>query len=130
MDLQDLLHLLIQEAGPRGSTFAGRVIPRGEQPSLRDILTRPAQESPDAEGMGAALASGTLLLPKPKPFMNLGKQPVKGFAEEAFKYELPVRVSLPSGEVFEDVVKGLNRGHAMARARSNWEGAGIEALKR
>ena len=130
--LDMLISLLSQQAGPRGSTFAGRVIPKGQNPSLEDLLARLPTESPDAEGMGSAAllaaGSGQLLLSAPKPFMKLGKQPVKGFSEEMFKYELPVRVTLPTGETFDDVVKGLNRGHAFARARSNWEGLPIELL--
>lgn len=53
-----LLQQLMQQAGPRGATFAGRVIEPGTQPDLRTLMTRPPTESPDAEGMGGL---GTLM---------------------------------------------------------------------
>lgn len=67
------------------------------------------------------MAGSPLLLAPPKPYMKLGKPPARGYQVEQFPHEVDVRVKLPSGEYFEDSVKGLNRGHAIARARSNWE---------
>lgn len=59
--LEALLQQLMQQAGPRGATFAGRVIPQGQTPDLRTLMTQAPTESPDAEGMGgAALAAGPL----------------------------------------------------------------------
>ena len=119
--LEILMRLLAQEAGPRGYTMAGRVVPQGQTPSLRELMSRPPQETPDAEGFGALLAGSPLLLAAPKPYMKLGKPPVRGYHAERFPHEVDVRVKMPSGEYIEDTVKGLNRGHAIARARSNWE---------
>jgi len=39
-----------------------------------------------------------------------------------------VRVTLPSGEVFEDAIEGMNQAHALERARRNWEGARVDAI--
>ena len=60
--LQGILKQLMGGAGPRGATFAGRVIPQGQTPNLKELLTQTPQESPDAEGMGgiATLAAGGL----------------------------------------------------------------------
>jgi hypothetical protein len=109
------------------ATYAGRVASPGED--LRSILTRLPTESPDAEGMGgAALAAGGMLaLPKPKPYMNVGK---KGYFESQYPFDLEVRVTTgANGEAIIDNIKGLNRGHAAARARSNWAGSPIEYLE-
>jgi len=59
--LETLIQLLSQVAGPRGSTFSGRVIPQGQTPNLRALMTQQPTESPDAEGLagaGASLATG------------------------------------------------------------------------
>ena len=37
-----------------------------------------------------------------------------------------MKVTWPDGQVHEDEVRGLNSGHALFRARSNWEGAKVE----
>lgn len=50
-----------------------------------------------------------------------------GFVEQAYKFIAKVRVHLGK-QSFTDEVKGLNPGHAVARARMNWEGAVIEYL--
>lgn len=62
--LQDVLKQLMGGAGPRGATFAGRVIPQGQSPNLKQLLTQPPQESPDAEGMGAIMAGASPLAGK------------------------------------------------------------------
>ena len=125
---ENTLKQLRAQAGPRGATYVGRVVEPGSTETSTEILSRLPVESPDAEGLGtAALAAGGMLaLPKPKPFMNLG-QPGKaiGYAGEKYGHTQKVRVSLPGGETFVDEIKGMNKGHALARARSNWEGAGI-----
>src|SRR3990167_454653 len=48
-----LLELLQQQQGPRGRTFMGRFIPPGQQPTLSQVLSRPANEPVEGEGMGA-----------------------------------------------------------------------------
>jgi hypothetical protein len=50
------------------------------------------------------------------------------FAEQKYRFELPVRVTWPDGTSHTDVVKGLNASHALKRAQFNWEGAKIEPL--
>lgn len=50
--LEALIQQLTQRAGPRGSTFAGRVIPQGQSPDVVALLSQLPTESPDAEGMG------------------------------------------------------------------------------
>ena len=54
--LETLLQLLSEQAGPRGSTFAGRVVPQGQQPDLKTLMTQLPNESPDAEGLAGLLA--------------------------------------------------------------------------
>jgi len=53
--LTDIILQLQQQAGPRGSTFAGRVVPQGQYPSLTELLMRPPTEPVEGEGMGGAL---------------------------------------------------------------------------
>jgi hypothetical protein len=62
---------------------------------------------------------------KEKKPMNLG-EPAQAYDESKFPYSQPVKVTWPDGTVHEDEVKGLNSGHALARAKSNWEGAKVE----
>ena len=52
----------------------------------------------------------------------------KGFSTEAYKHIARVKVHFPDQQSFVDEIKGLNQGHAIARARSNWPGAVIEYL--
>ena len=47
----------------------------------------------------------------------------KSYSEQRFKTSIDVRVTLPDGITHEDSVKGLNEGHALARAASNWPDA-------
>jgi hypothetical protein len=47
-----------------------------------------------------------------------------------FSHHQPVKVDLGGGNIFEDSVRGLNRTHAMERARRNWPDAkAIDALE-
>jgi hypothetical protein len=65
----------------------------------------------------------------PDSLMGFRKQgPQKGYDETNYKYELPVRVTYPDKDVFEDGIKGLNKAHALERARRNWPGATVEPL--
>lgn len=57
MDLRHAMMGLAEQAGPRGYTFAGRVIPQGETPDLKKIMMQPAVDVPDAEGMGYLAAA-------------------------------------------------------------------------
>lgn len=51
-----------------------------------------------------------------------------GFNEQRYKFEQDVKVTFEDGSVHYDTVKGLNKGHALARARENWEGLKIEPV--
>ena len=54
----------------------------------------------------------------------------KGYHETNYKHEQKVRVHFEdTGDKFEDAIKGLNKPHAMERARRNWPGAKIEPLE-
>ena len=47
---QDILNQLLQQAGPRGATYAGRVV---QQPtSVAELMAQRPTDSPDAEGLG------------------------------------------------------------------------------
>ena len=59
----------------------------------------------------------------------------KGFHEQKYKTTIKVRVKLKK-EPWQDKpsemtehVKGMNEGHALARARSNWPGAAVVKVK-
>lgn len=52
----------------------------------------------------------------------------KGFSAERYPHTQWVRVSHPGKPPFVDAIKGLNAGHALARARVNWDGAEIAAI--
>ena len=51
----------------------------------------------------------------------------KPFGANRYPIELDVRIDL-DGDVFEDTIEGLNKTHAVERARRNWPGANIEAI--
>lgn len=53
----------------------------------------------------------------------------KGYEEQNYKFEQPVLVSIEGQKPFQDQIKGLNREHALERARRNWEGADIQAIE-
>lgn len=53
--------------------------------------------------------------------------PQKSYTESNYKYETPVKVTWPDGKVIIDGMKGLNRPHALERARRNWPDAQVEA---
>lgn len=54
--------------------------------------------------------------------------PNRGFDEQGYPFVQAVRVTFSDGRSFTDEIKGMNRDHAMERARRNWEGATIEAV--
>lgn len=72
-----------------------------------------------------------------RPYQNLPDSlmgfrrngPNKGFHEDNFKYEVPVRVDFGNGNVFEDAIKGLNKSHALERAHRNWPDAKIQPIE-
>ena len=52
---------------------------------------------------------------------------MKDYFEQEYPYELAVIVRY-GDNVWEDGIKGLNKGHALYRAAWNWEGAEIKPL--
>ena len=56
-------------------------------------------------------------------FQRIGAQ--KGYYETAYRHEQKVRVKFPGEKAFGDQIKGLNKPHALERARRNWPGAKI-----
>ncbi len=62
-------------------------------------------------------------------YHGLLKSGGKGFHEEKYPVTVNVRVTFSNDNVIEDSIKGLNEGHAMARAAGNWSSAvKIESL--
>jgi hypothetical protein len=84
----------------------------------------------DSSKPGIAIAANKPYANVPNSLMGFRKNGQnKGFDETNFKYELPVKVKFKNGDTFEDAIKGLNKEHALERARRNWEGADIEAIE-
>ena len=52
---------------------------------------------------------------------------MKSFEQQQYKHIQAVRVTIGE-DVFEDEIKGLNRGHAMYLAGLNWVDAKVEAI--
>jgi hypothetical protein len=75
-----------------------------------------------------AAATVTPYSKAPNSLMGFSKDPYKqkGFTEYKYKVEIPVKITLPSGEVFYDNMNGLNKSHALERARRNWDGSSVE----
>ena len=63
--MEHTLQSLLEQSGPRGATFMGRYIPQGQNPSLSQLLSRPANEPVEGEGMGGMMGimgvGGTVL---------------------------------------------------------------------
>jgi hypothetical protein len=57
------------------------------------------------------------------------KEGGKGFDEQKYPHSYEVEVTWPDGQKHVDEVKGLNEGHALSRAKGNWEGADIKVLR-
>jgi GGDEF domain-containing protein len=56
--------------------------------------------------------------------------PQKEYREQGYKFFQPVRVTFEDGESMVDGIMGLNKPHALERARRNWPGAEIEPATR
>ena len=91
----------------------------------------PASTVSDVAGMTGPIAFGSALGRRgfqqmgrranmALPEVPIGKMP---FDEQSFPVEVAVRVSFEDGQTFIDGVKGLNIGHALRRAASNWPSA-------
>jgi len=53
-------------------------------------------------------------------FRRDGQPNMKGFDGEKYRHIQAVRITWPDGVTMEDVLKGLNKAHALERARRNW----------
>ena len=72
----------------------------------------------DIPPSGGKLKAKHQMIKDPNNFKVL-EEP-RGFNEINFPHTQKVRVEFPDGDVIEDEIKGLNRGHALAIARENW----------
>lgn len=50
----------------------------------------------------------------------------KGYAEEKYATSLPVKAYTEPGVPFYDEIKGMNKGHALWRAKDNWAGSEVQ----
>lgn len=57
-------------------------------------------------------------------------KPAKGFGESRYRHVEYVRVKFDDGAVMAEAMDGLNKAHALERARRNWKDAEIEAMSR
>lgn len=53
-------------------------------------------------------------------FRRDGQLSKRGYEGEKFKHIQAVRVIWPDGDSIEEALKGLNKAHALERARRNW----------
>ena len=124
--LPDTIQYPVDEAYARGIQNMGQ---NGPPVSVAQWMQAVAQALGSAGLMRGGLGQFPKAMAETKT-IPIGAMP---YAEQAFPVSLRVRVHFPAeagrgADVFEDAVKGLNAGHAMARARSNWPGAIIESL--
>ena len=103
--------------------LVGRTLSEQATTGLLGMAGGPRMKTPKALGRGAYSKL-------PDTMMGFSEKNPKGFADQAYRFELPVQVQIPGQEPFEDTVKGLNFSHAMARALRNWPGASIVPLGR
>jgi len=93
----------------------------------------------DTEAVGVAMPQGETVseiekeaLPydkAPKSLLGFKKEgPQTPFEETKYKHVEFVRVTFENGEQQLDAIKGLNKAHALARARKNWDGAKVESV--
>ncbi len=62
--------------------------------------------------------------------MKIGESPPsKGFHEQKYKTTVKVKVKHKGGLTHTDEIKGMNEGHALARAKSNWPGSAVIKIK-
>jgi len=67
----------------------------------------------------------------PKNLMGFPKnRSAKGFEQEKYKHVEFVKVTFDNGEQIYDAIKGLNKSHALARAKLNWSNAKIESVSK
>ena len=106
----------------RGQTVIGnRVI------TLHGPTWREAHGLPPEQGQPMAKVAERPYAGVPRTLMGFPKEgPTKPFHEQRYPFTLTVRVSWPDGDSMVEQVKGMNKAHALERARINWEGAEIE----
>ena len=109
------------------------VFPSRNQPGAGQIKLQPVDHTPEtapAQQHPETQKAIDTYKNTPDSLMgfNSGKGPNKAFEEQNYKFEQPVHVSWPDGQVHTDAVKGLNRTHALARAARNWPDATITPL--
>jgi len=68
----------------------------------------------------------------PDTLMGFRKNgPNTDFKDQNYKHIQPVKITFPSsGDVFNDEIKGLNKSHALERAKRNWPNAQIEPIEK
>ena len=69
--------------------------------------------------------SGKGKLSRKVPISETGKS----YAEQAYKTSIKVKVKFKDGKTIIENVKGMNEGHALARAKSNWPGSAVIKIK-
>ena len=125
---------LIEGAKDFAKEVAGRPIAVAEQLSISDLVAPSA-----ASVLTPALKKNILkTLSNPKITSMGFKDPNKfgtleeptPFGEQDYPYTQSVVVEFPDGDTFVDAVKGLNSGHALERAKINWDGAKIRKATR
>ena len=153
--LLDLLHQLGQHVDARVSSGLPPGTLEGVMP---DYISGPAGAEDAAAKLAAEVPAGQpgmlgalerLVAPQQEPLTQAAKGyngpwakasdnlmgfpqdggRAKQFADQAYRHEQGVRITWPNGTVHEDVVRGLNQPHALARAWRNWSDASkIEAI--
>ena len=105
-------------AEPLARVVGGSDVTRGDllQQTLDTLAERRAAREATPANLPAAQKGGIIIGQKP-------------FDEQKFPAQTVVKVTWPDHPdeaPHFDVVKGLNEGHALARAKANWEGAKVE----
>lgn len=119
-----------QAAGAAGRGEAGRAT------ALSILAAMAAPGVPGDEMDKARRAMRELsVAPEPRPYFNVpdelmgyGRAP-KGFSESKYPYTANVLVRWPDGMSQVDQIRGMNREHALERARRNWEGADVKLFQ-
>jgi hypothetical protein len=119
--MEALIAQLMKGAGPRGAMFMGRHVGQmrpGEVPDTMELLSRPATDVPDAEGMGTAvLAAGVPLMSR----MAVPRRQASDALNE-FIRTLQDRAKVTTGTPVsrDDIMEGLlwNVGYAARPGRT------------
>jgi hypothetical protein len=125
--------------GDTGSYDLGAEITSPGSPDFAGSeIGNPIQESLDALRAAAKRSSGGKYSPPNPSFddviMSIGGRDIEkyaslikkegpGFDKQKYPVTADVRITFKDGSVHYDQIKGLNEGHALARAASNWPAA-------